>query len=335
MKTFINKLYEYYKTHSNIPEILVDESTGNPILDNVYAKAVYSDFGNVVVPTRKSELEWIAYSVATILETLGYENGDKMPIDSNAQKFYNALCHCLIYVDYEAARYNYDFNNDCDLAVFSSICSGFHIRYNRHHYALSLYKDDIGILYYDYGFEAKYSTSVFYDDAFEGRYAYEDDYAFAFNDQILLERSYELVYGEHKVEDWLANPIVKSFWDKIPDEYIREHYRDVDFYSNLAKERRLSLFAMYLDDVRLEVNEIDEGIKFKFRNIERSLGRSRFISAKLISAYNLSNLKKENLGLEQKYEWFISRSKDLSALVYVFPSYADVIKKSIIAASKK
>jgi hypothetical protein len=40
MKKFINKLYEYYKTHSNIPEVSIDDSSGNPILDNVYAKAV-------------------------------------------------------------------------------------------------------------------------------------------------------------------------------------------------------------------------------------------------------------------------------------------------------
>ena len=64
MKKFINKLYEYYKTHSNIPEVSIDDSSGNPILDNVYAKAVCYEFGNVVVPTRMSELEDLANSDA-------------------------------------------------------------------------------------------------------------------------------------------------------------------------------------------------------------------------------------------------------------------------------
>ena len=335
MKKFINKLYEYYKTHSNIHEVSIDDSSGNPILDNVYAKAVCYEFGNVVVPTRMSELEDLAYSVARILETMGYQNGDKMPVDSNAQKFYNALCCCLIYVDYEAARYNYDFNDNYNLSIFYTICNGFHIQYNRWYYTLSFWGDDIGIFYYDYGFKVKYVNSGFYDDAFEGRCAYEDDYAFAFNGQILLKTNYEIIYKELKVEDWLANPIIKSFWDKIPNKYIREHYRDTDFYENLKNQGSLQLLAMYIDAIRLEVNEVDENIEFKLADIERSLGRSRFINAKLISAYKLTELQKNDLDIEEKYEWFVSRSDDLSALVYVFPSYADVIRKAIIAASKK
>ena len=80
---------------------------------------------------------------------------------------------------------------------------------------------------------------------------------------------------------------------------------------------------------------LEERFKFNLSDIERSLKRPRFINGKLLSAYKLSGLKDGNSDFEQKCEWFISRSAGLSALVYVFPSYKDVIKKAIIAASKK
>lgn len=328
MKKFISKLLDECQNYTEIPDLYFNESD-MPCLDNYYSKAILNEFEGTVVPTRNSELEDLALCVAECIEVWngGSDYYDEVCLDENSIKFYDALCHCLIRIDYESARYNYDYHSEVSLNHFYLICNEYGINYNRVSYAFKY--DPVLSALVNCGFRKSYLNAMGKDIPLK------QNSFMTYCDEVLLNKEVDLKCRKHVIEDWLSNPIIKKFWDKIPDEYIREHYRDSDFYHKLEQEKKLALFAMYIDAVRLEVNELDSNVKFNLSDIERSLKRPRFINGKLLSAYKLSGLKDGNSDFEQKCEWFISRSAGLSALVYVFPSYKDVIKKAIIAASKK
>ena len=331
MRKFINNLYNYCKDNDAELHISIDLNTHEPVLDNIYAKAVYHDFDGITVPTRKSEMEALAYFVSSILETMKRENDFKMPVDSKALRFYNALGYCLVYVDYQYARYNYDFECNHNLNLFYSICNAYHIQYNRHYYAFTSI-NEMQAFYFEYGFYAEYTCCLVND------YAFEDDYAFAFDDQILLEKNYGLVYENQQVEDWLSNPVVKELWNRLPFPYIREHYLDLNFYDTLKDKNELYLFCLCVDAVNKECAKIqfakDQQILLNLSQIERCTSGSKYIHSKLNDAYNLKFITDYSLSIDEVLDKFISKRKGLSKLLQVFPSYEDWVRSAISRARK-
>lgn len=335
MKKFIGSLYDECMSYELIPDVYFDESKKDgdiPCLDNFYSKAVLNKFDGTMVPTRNSELEDLALYISDCIQEWnggdGFDDGEECQ-DENSQKFYDALCHCLMHIDYESARYKYDFYcQKRDLRFFYEICNQYGVEYDRVCYAFeydsSLYNIDVR------GFRKEYLDSMINDISLM------NNSKMIYYGKVLLQERFQPTYRKHVTDDWLSNPKIKAIWDKIPDEYIRNHYMDYDYYAKLAKDGRLPLFAICVDVLREEVEDLgNDDLKINFSEIEKAMRRRRFISRKLIEAYDLETLKDNKLDIDQRYEWFIEKKwPELSLIVKIFPTYSATIKNSIRKAAK-
>lgn len=323
MKKIIEELYDYYLNNHPLPEIYVKED-GAPHGDNVYVRALFHDFDGTIVPTRRSELEDIVDTVCVILEGLSSITGRfPFPKDDNSIKLYNGLCHCLAHIDYEVARYSYDFEHNCDLNKFYSICKSYRLNYCRLLFCggnkCLLRRCD-----QSYGFKYEYLNLLLSDENLTKKIC------LSYCDNVILSRWIEPKMNIYNIGDWVMDLGIKHIWNQLPFEYIRDNYRDYDYYKRLQDEDEVWLLAMCIDAVKF-VHEDEGGKPFAYIDIERSLGVSKFISRKLSELYDKATLKEPNLTITERIEILLEQKSEIQDLLKVklFEAYRMVIKTKL------
>ena len=324
MKQFIEALYDYYLNNHPLPEIYVKED-GKPYLDNVYVKALFDDFQGTRMPTRRSDLEEIAYTVCYILDCLPAVTGrDFYPNDTDSVNFYIALCHCLYHIDRETARYSYDYEPNYDLNRFYSICKDYGINYCR--LIFCNYSLNIGGYRQCSGFRQVYLDSLLEEDWLT------ESAIMTYFDAILISDYYGPNRQEYKIEDWLKDSKVKRIWNKLPFDYIRDNYRDEDYYDKLKDRQQLQLFAMCVEAVKKECEELWVD-KISYIDIEKALAKPSFISIKLNEAFKI--LKDPNLTDTEMIDEFLDKRPKVKELLAVFKDYRVTLKTHILSRKQK
>lgn len=320
MKKFIEDLYNYYLNNHPIPKIYIKDD-GTIQNDNVYVRALFHNFQGTIVPTRKSDLEDIVNTVCIILDGMSALTGTSpYPLDENSIKLYNALCHCLLYVDYETARHSYDYDTNYDLNKFYSICQNYSINYARIFFCVAD-KHIIGTSRHPYGFRSEYIDLLLKDENLD------KCICMSYGNNILLTRWFEPTLTVYRIDDWIKDPDIKKIWNKLPFGYIRDNYRDNDYYDTLASRNQLPLLAMCIDAVNIECEEV--GKKLLFKEVERSLQTNRFISMKLTESFYLKGLDDSSLTITEKISVLLEKRPYIKELLNVFPNYRTVIKSRL------
>lgn len=316
MKKFLEDLYDYYLNNHPIPEIYINEE-GKPRTRNAYVDAILYNFQGIIVPSRRSDLEEIAYSVCKILDQLYYAKEESpYPSDKDSIKLYQALCCCLAYVDYEAARYSYDYNTNYDLNTFDTICKNFGINYTRIIYCCN---DWILESKRTSGFRKEYLDMLIQDENLE------KGIVMSYCDNILINMWSDQKFTVYKIEDWIKDPDIKKVWNKLPFEYIRDNYRDDYYYDTLSRNGQLPLLAMCIEAVNVECED-ELGKRLNYARIEKALMVKRFINQKLSESCKFVFLDNPDLDVSDMIAEFMEARPKVKELCRVFPGYRAVIK---------
>ena len=223
----------------------------------------------------------------------------------------------MLHVDFESARHSYDFEQDYDLNCFYSICKRYGLSYAR---LLFCNRDNLGRAQ-SYGFRNEYLDILLHDPTLE------KGVCLSYNDEVLLTRWFEPKLNIYNVSDWVNDLGIKQIWEQLPFEYIRGNYRDNDYYKRLQDEDKVWLLAMCVDVVKF-VHEDEGGKPFTYKEIERSLGVSPFISRKLSELYDRTILKEPNLTITERIEALLEQKSEIQDLLKVnlFEAYRTIIK---------
>jgi hypothetical protein len=261
-------------------------------------------------------------TVCAILEGLSSVTGQSpFPKDDSSIKLYAGLCHCLAYIDFETARYSYDFEHEYDFNKFYSMCQKCRLGYCR---ILFIGDSMRARSTQSCGFKHEYFTRLL-DDEYLTK-----DFSLSYCGCDLLPRWMGPKYNIYEISDWVKDLGIKHIWDQLPFEYVRDNYRDYNYYKKLQDEDKVWLLAICVDAVKL-VHEDDGGKPFTYKQVERYLGVSSFISRKLSELYDKATLKEQNLTITERIEILLEQKSDIQDLLKVklFEAYRTVIKTKL------